>query len=139
MSPNEVADHLALRQTAELYAVGADRRDKAIWSQVLTDDIEITGPGFGSKGIEDVLKSLDYLAQFYAKTQHRVHNQIVSIDGDSATGETYSTADHLTITDGKGELLCWSIRYQDQWRKVDGAWRFSRRELIVDWEEKRAL
>jgi hypothetical protein len=36
-------------------------------------------------------------------------------------------------------LLCWAIRYQDQWRREAGQWKISRRELIVDWEELRPL
>lgn len=139
MSLNELVDRAEIRQTAELYAQGADRRDKSLWMSVLTDDIHIEGPGFKISGIDDNLKSIDFLTEHYAKTQHRVHNQTVTIDGDRATGETYSTADHLSFTDGKGELLCWSVRYQDEWRREAGSWRFSRRELIVDWEEKRPV
>jgi hypothetical protein len=36
-------------------------------------------------------------------------------------------------------LLCWAIRYQDEWQRDGDDWRFTRRELIVDWEELRPL
>lgn len=134
-----LADQMALRRAAELYAQGADRRDKAIWTEILTEDCMIEGPGFSMQGRDTVLGSLDFLAQSYEATQHRIHNQIAAIDGDSAVGETYCTADHLYRTDGQAKLLCWSIRYQDQWRREAGAWRFARRTLIVDWQETRIV
>ena len=69
----------------------------------------------------------------------RVHNQTASISGDAATGETYCTADHVYLENGRKKLLSWQIRYQDQWRREDGAWRFCRRTLLLDWQEHRAL
>lgn len=136
---SRLEDEAALRRTAELYAAGADRRDKALWARVLTEDCVIEGPGFRVEGREANLGSIDLLARLFLKTQHRVHNQLVTIDGDRAEGETYSTADHLSEKDGARALLCWAIRYQDKWRREDGEWRFSHRMLIVDWEETRLL
>ena len=137
--PQRLEDEWALRKTAETYAAGADRRDKALWASVLTEDCVIEGPGFSVEGREANLGSIDLLERMFLKTQHRVHNQHVTIDGDRAEGETCSTADHLLEADGERKLLCWAIRYQDQWRREDGQWRFSRRTLIVDWEETRVL
>lgn len=136
---SRLEDEAALRRTAETYAAGADRRDKALWTQVMTADCVIEGPGFRVEGREAALGSIDMLERMFVRTQHRVHNQIVTIDGDRAEGETYSTADHLSEKDGARSLLCWAIRYQDRWRREGGEWRFSHRTLIVDWEETRTL
>lgn len=131
------ADLALLRQTAELYAVGADRRDKALWTQVLVEDCVIEGPGFSISGRNANLGSLDALGQMFRATQHRVHQVVAAITGDTATGETYCTADHL-LKDAD-MILVWSIRYQDIWRREDSVWRFTHRRLIVDWEETRAV
>ena len=136
---SRLEEEAALRRTAEVYAAGADRRDKVLWTEVMTEDCVIEGPGFRIAGRDAVLGSIDLLTRNFLKTQHRVHNQLVTIHGDRAEGETYSTADHLVAADGGKSLLCWSIRYQDQWRREGGAWRFSHRTLIVDWEETRTL
>jgi hypothetical protein len=131
------ADLAALRQTAELYAVGADRKDKALWRAVLAEDCVIEGPGFSVSGRDANLGSLDALGQMFRRTQHRVHQVVASITGDTATGETYSTAEHL-LNDAD-MILVWAIRYQDSWRREGGAWRFTARRLIVDWEETRPV
>ena len=137
--PTLPEDESALRRTAETYAAGADRRDKSLWSSILTEDCVIEGPGFRVEGREANLGSIDLLGQMFLKTQHRVHNQLVTIAGDHAEGETYSTADHLSEVDGERRLLCWAIRYQDQWRREEGSWRFSSRKLVIDWEETRVI
>ncbi|MEO0030259.1 MAG: hypothetical protein RIS94_17 [Pseudomonadota bacterium] len=133
-------DILALRRTAEIYARGADRRDKADWLAVLAEDVTISGPGFTVEGREANLGSIDMLGQMFKATRHLVHNQTVEIDGDTARGETYGTAEHVMEDPGGDRLLCWAIRYQDEWRRDAGDdWRFTRRNLIVDWEELRPL
>ncbi|MBC2650242.1 nuclear transport factor 2 family protein [Novosphingobium aerophilum] len=134
-------DHAALRRTAEIYARGADRRCKDDWRAVLAEDVVIAGPGFTIEGQEANLGSIDFLALSYRATRHIVHAQWVEITGDRARGETVGTAEHrIAGADGTGDrLLCWAIRYQDEWRRDDGAWRFTRRDLIVDWEEVRPV
>jgi len=134
-----LVDEAALRRTAELYAQGADRRDKLIWASVIAADCVIEAPGIRLSGREQILAALDMMAKLYIATQHRVHNQTVSIEGERASGETYSIADHLSIVDGRKMLLTWAIRYQDRWRREEGVWRFTNRTLILDWTETRPL
>ncbi len=132
-----IFDQLQLRQLAEVYAVGADRRDKALWRQVLAEDCVMEGPGFVTEGLENCLLSIDALGQMFRATSHRVHQQVVEIDGDRASGETYCTADHLL--NHEDSILVWTIRYQDEWRRGEEGWRFTRRCLILDWTETRPV
>ena len=132
------ADLAALRQTAEVYARGADLRDKALWRAVLAEDIELSGPGFATSGIEAALGSIDMLASMFATTRHIVHDQVAEVDGDSAHGETRCTAEHRVTREGGDRLVVWAIRYQDSWRREGAGWKIARRHLIVDWEEIRA-
>lgn len=132
-----MSDTAALRRCADLYALGADRRDKDLWRSVLAEDCVIEGPGFSIAGREANLGSIDLLGRMFRATQHKVHQVVVTVDGDEASGETYCTADHLLID--QDAVLSWSIRYQDSWLRDGGEWRFARRTLIVDWEEVRPV
>jgi len=134
-----LVDEAALRRTAELYARGADRRDGATWAAIVTEDCVIEAPGIRLCGREQIVAALGVMAKLYVATQHRVHNQLVEIDGDRARGETYSVADHLSVVDGRRSLLTWAIRYQDRWRREQGQWRFEHRALLLDWTETRVL
>lgn len=99
----------------------------------------IEAPGIILRGQREIVAALDFMAQLYVSTQHRVHNQIVSIAADSAHGETYSVAEHVSDAQGGRTLLTWAIRYQDRWRREAGQWRFEHRFLILDWTETRPL
>ena len=132
-------DLAALRQAAETYARGADRRDKDLWRAVLAEDVEMVGPGFASSGLERNLRSLDLLTRMFICTRHIVHDLAVTVDGDSAEGETRCTAEHRIARPDGDLLMVWAIRYQDRWRREGSAWKFIRRELIVDWEEMRPV
>ncbi len=137
MTAAELVDLAALRRTADLYAQGADRWDKSLWEDVLADDCVIEGPGFIIEGRAANLGSIDALGQMFRATVHRVHNQVATVTGDEATGETYCTADHLL--NDTDSVLVWTIRYLDRWRREDGQWRFPHRKLIGEWEEIRAV
>ena len=130
---DRLADEAALRRTAEIYAQGADRKDKQLWRSVLADDCRIEGPGFVTEGLEATLQSIDALGQMFRSTLHKVHNQTVMIKGDQASGETYCTADHLM--NDADQLLRWTIRYIDEWRREGDTWRITRRKLELLWEE----
>jgi hypothetical protein len=132
-------DEAALRRTAELYAQGADRRDKALWASILTQDCLLEAPGIELKGRAQIVGALDIMAQLYTATQHRVHNPVVTIEADNARGETYSVADHLSVADGRTTMLTWAIRYQDRWRREAGRWLFAHRALVLDWTDTRVL
>jgi ketosteroid isomerase-like protein len=139
MQLTRLFDEAALRRTAELYAQGADRRDQATWAAITTEDCVIEAPGIILRGQREIVAALDVMARLYVATQHRVHNQIASVDGDRAHGETYSVAEHLSAIEGGRTLLTWAIRYQDRWRREQGQWRFEHRFLILDWTETRVL
>ena len=128
-------DEAALLRTAHLYARGADRCDPEIWRGILTDDCVLDGPGFLMKGLDECLGVPIMLGDMYRATAHKIHQQIATVDGDRASGETYCSAEHLLKDEDA--IFIWSIRYQDRWRRVDGDWRFCRRDLEVDWEETR--
>lgn len=137
------SDLAALRRTAEIYSRGADRRNKDDWRSILADNVVITGPGFTVEGLEANLGSIDHLTNAFKSTRHLIHNQLLQVEGDRATGETVGSADHrMTGPDGSDVLLCWAVRYQDQLVRDASAaagWRFTRRDLIVDWEEIRPV
>ena len=127
----------ALRRTAELYAIGADRRDKDLWRQILSADCIIEGPGFRTAGLEQCLLSIDGLEQMFRRTRHRVDHLAVVVDGEDASGETWSTAKHL-LPD-RNEILVWAIRYQDRWRCSHGLWLFTHRRIELDWQDIRPV
>ena len=132
---SQLADRVAIRELACRYARAVDRRDWVLAATLFTDDAVLSSARFELVGVEQILRGLRTVERYRA-TFHAVHNQTLELAGDEAVGETYCVANHLLERDGAARKLDWGIRYQDRYRRGgDGAWRFSRRELIVDWKQ----
>jgi ketosteroid isomerase-like protein len=144
MLSDEAADRLSIRELIDAYAHCADRRDAEGQMRLFTDDTEFQ-VFMNSRSPEPsyVLHGRDALAPVFADlnqyqaTTHFNGQSTVQLRGDTASGESYCIAHHLTVADDKCTLMLASIRYLDDFVKIADAWRFARRKLMVDWAETR--
>lgn len=60
------------------------------------------------------------------------------LNGDRASGESYTIAHHLFTDGGQRKMMIAALRYLDTFEKADGAWYFAERNLILDWSEARS-
>jgi ketosteroid isomerase-like protein len=147
VSPEEAADRLAIRQLIEAYARCADRRDaKGQMALFTTDTHFVVYMNAKDPKPSQELNSRESLAPVFADlnqydaTSHFVgQSTVFTLSGDSATGEAYCLAHHVTVDGDKRRLMVASLRYLDTFVKIDGAWLFAERLLYVDWMEQRAL
>ena len=58
---------------------------------------------------------------------------------DAATGVSYCLAHHVKVDGQTRSLMIASIRYLDQFVKMDGHCYFRQRKLMVDWVDNRPL
>lgn len=144
ITPTEAADRLALRELFDAYAHCADRRDADGQKSLFTVDsrfaVCMSGPGTeptyvieGREALAPVFADLNQ----YEATTHFNGQQTIVLDGDRATGESYTIAHHLFTKDGERQIMVASLRYEDVFVKIDGAWLFAERTLILDWSETR--
>ena len=75
----------------------------------------------------------------YEATTHFNGQSTVTIDGNRATGESYTIAHHVFTEDGNRKIMIASLRYLDAFIKIDGRWYFAERTLILDWSETRFM
>ena len=138
-------DHQALRGLAERYAYHADRRDAGAVAALFTEDGVLVTPDVpkelgpvnerrGRTAIEEAIAGLASLRS----TVHLVVGQVCEVEGDEAAGVTSCEAHHLSGEDGEVSDWTWMIRYRDRFRREPDGWRFSRRELFVEWVEQRS-
>jgi hypothetical protein len=144
VSLQEVADRLAIRDLFDAYAHCADRRDAEAQKALFTTDtrfaVYMSGPGTDAtyilEGREALTPVFEDLKQ-YEVTTHFNGQSTVVLEGDRATGESYTIAHHLFTKDGQRQIMIASLRYLDKFAKVDGRWLFAERSLILDWSETR--
>jgi hypothetical protein len=146
LTPSEAADRLAIRELFDAYAHCADRREAERQKALFTVDTRFAVYMDG-EGAEPtyVLEGRDALTPVFADlnrydTTTRFKGQsTVTLDGDRATGESYTIAQHLYSEDGVRKIMIASLRYLDTFTKLGGAWYFAERNLILDWSETRTL
>jgi SnoaL-like domain len=73
----------------------------------------------------------------YEATTHFNGQSTVNLDGERASGESYTIAHHLYTENGERKIMIASLRYLDSFAKIDGRWYFAERKLILDWSETR--
>jgi len=147
VSPGEAADRLAIRELIEAYAHCADRRDAKGQMSLFTADTHFVvymnakdpTPSQELHSREALAPVFAELNKYEATTHFLGQSTIFTLTEDSATGEAYCLAHHVTLEGGKRRLMLASLRYLDTFVKNDGSWRFAERRLYVDWMEERAL
>jgi hypothetical protein len=146
LSPGEAADRLALRELFDAYAHCADRRDAEGQKALFTDDTvfavymagEGAEPTYVLEGREALTPVFDDLNR-YEVTTHFNGQSTVALAGDRATGESYTIAHHVYTENGERKIMVASLRYLDDFAKIDGRWYFAERKLILDWSETRSV
>lgn len=134
-----------LYELAARYAAGADRRDPQLFISAFLPDGRLRRyePADAPTPLTDraghaSLAEVPSLLSRYARTFHHLGQARYDVEagGDSATGEVYCLAHHLTADDPP-VLHVMHIRYADRYRCVDGRWGIEDRRVLVDWTERR--
>lgn len=138
-------DQISIIKIINLYAHYADRRKPDKQSQLFTKNAVVEvyqgepdthKPVQILKGREELEKAFGELKN-YNLTTHLNGQTNLSINGNSANGETYCVAHHLKTENGQRTLTVMYIRYYDIFVKEDNNWLFSERKLIIDWTDSR--
>ena len=146
LSPAEAADRLAIRDLFDAYAHRAYRRDAEGQKALFTVDTrfamymqgERSEPTYVLQGREALTPVFADLNRYEATT-HFNGQSTVALDGNLATGESYTIAHHVFAEAGIRKIMIASLRYLDAFTKIDGRWFFAERKLFVDWSETRTL
>lgn len=107
------------------YATAIDGRQYQLLSTVFTADAELDYGEVGQwTGAAEVAEFMDLAHAGAANTMHRMSNQVVAVDGDSATVRTY--VDALILgEDGSGVNAVGF--YDDRAVRTSDGWRISKR------------
>ena len=146
ISSTEVADRLAIRELFDAYARCADTRDAEGQKALFTIDtrfaVYMDGPGTDPSYVLDGREALSPVfddLNRYEATMHFNGQSTVTLDGDRGTGDSYTIAHHVFTEDGTRKMMVAWLRYLDVYVKLEDAWYFAERELILKWSETRAL
>jgi ketosteroid isomerase-like protein len=141
VSVEQLADVAALRRVVDEYALAVDGRDAEAFADLFTEDATLAiyehgadEPALTYDGRERLLGVTDLLRTF-STTMHVMANHVCDVDGDQATGRVYALCHHLTEADDGAQDTLMLLQYRDRYRRVDGAWRIARRDVLRQWTE----
>jgi uncharacterized protein (TIGR02246 family) len=129
-------DENEIRSLAFRYAQAADRRDGDALSRLFVEDGAIVGSGIELRTRDTIAQIPAGLSARFDATCHFVFNHLITLDGDDARGEVYSSAHHVKHQqDGPSSDLIMTIIYRDRYVRRDGAWFFVERDVDRKWTQ----
>ena len=142
-----VTDRTALRDLVDAYARHVDRRDALSVAALFTADGRLVSrlhDGGGDspivrRGRDEIAAALTAGLDRYLVTTHVVGGQVVTVDGDVATGDTVCLAHHVYVGSDGRRMLVMAVRYADTYARQHEGWAFAERQLSLDWREDRTM
>jgi len=130
--PQESRDHIEIRELRSKYGHaidhGAATGDWEEFMDLYTENAVLEYPQATITGHEEIRDFCDEIEKMYDFSMHTTQMPVIDIDGDEATGRWYMLVAY-TATDGsEGQVMG---EYEDNYRRMDGKWKFSRIKAII--------
>jgi uncharacterized protein (TIGR02246 family) len=120
----------AIKRLKYRYADACDRGyDADTLAELFTEDAVWDGGLFGRhEGREAIRRFFQGVSSDIVFALHYMLNPVITVDGDRAEGTWYL---FQTCTFAEGNTPIWgAARYEEEYRRVDGEWKFFRLKLI---------
>jgi SnoaL-like domain len=146
LSPKAAADRLAIRELFDAYAHCADTRDvtgqKALFTADTRFSVFMDGPRTDPTSVLEGRDSLAPVFNDLNRYEHTMHfngQSTVVLDGNDATGDSYTIAHHLYTEDDTRMMMVAWLHYLDRFTKIGQDWYIADRQIILVWSETRPL
>jgi ketosteroid isomerase-like protein len=145
MDISSAVPHSELEALSRRYAAAVDRRDRGALLAVFAPDatLRVERPGrepSTMSGHEEIERVIAIVSR-WPRTAHLVAQGLFVVEGASAIGEVYCTANHFGHSEtqqGRNHVM--HIRYLDRYRLGgDGRWLITERTVAVDATEDRPV
>jgi hypothetical protein len=118
-----IESRLEIGQLPIQYAIAVDSRDVDAWVELFTPGVQVGRDAFGRAALRDHITPL---LRTFRRSVHQICGHRIDLDAadaDHATGTVYCRAEH-EVDD---RWIVMAICYFDDYRRIDGRWRFERR------------
>lgn len=121
-------DHRTIVDVLNRYATGIDRRDWPLFRTVFTDNCVLDYGEIGTwNGVDAVAEFMEQAHAMAGHTMHRLTNQVIAVDGDTAQARTY--VDGLIMAADNASGVNAIGYYDDDIVRTDDGWRIARRKF----------
>lgn len=134
-----LADEREIGKLIANYAKGCDTRNGELFAAQFIEEGVLELAGRETVGQHRLAKIPSMLDQ-YRLTYHMVHNTLIEVDGDTATGEVYSASHHLNpIQREMFSDRVMYITYRDTYVRTEAGWKIARRLVDVQFIEYKSV
>jgi uncharacterized protein (TIGR02246 family) len=131
--PLAIEDRFGINDLFVRYTVALDAGDVDTIVACFTEDGALESPAVGKYAGRDGIRAFsERFAAMHRRgvqLRHVISNMAMTVDGDTAQATCYLTC--IITMNGKSELMP-PGRYECALRKVDGAWLFQHRLVVMD-------
>jgi uncharacterized protein (TIGR02246 family) len=124
-------DVVAIEQLVAKYNHAIDSGDGSTFASTFTEDGVLEAVGASTAGREALEKFANGFGGTPMTPRHVATNILVDGEGDKATLRAYIQM-YAKVGDPPTSQLTISGRYEDELRRVDGRWLFTRRSFVAD-------
>ncbi|GAT64041.1 nuclear transport factor 2 family protein [Paludibacter jiangxiensis] len=140
----EMQDKLALKELVDVFSVLADQKEVEKQTFLFTEDATVesfmdgksTGLLTGRKQIGDAFAGF---LQLFDVVYHINGQQVLTLNGDHATGTSYCLVTLIGNENGKKMKNTMGVIYHDTYVKQNGKWLIAKRQSNFTWTEKTEL
>lgn len=127
---DRLESRVAIQETIAKYCKACDDRDVPLLRSLFTEDavVESVDGVMKSSGVDSVMEMYKGRFEALGISVHWTHDHIIEFDDsdpDRARGEVFCHAE----AHRNGVTLVGSLRYQDEYRREQGAWKIARRVM----------
>jgi len=108
---------------------GAATGDWDDFISLYTEDAVVDYPQETMHGREEIREFSEEIEEYYEYSMHTAQMPMLDVDGDGATGTWYMLVFYIATDGSEGYVVG---RYEDEYRRVDDEWKFSRIEAYID-------
>lgn len=136
----QIEDHIAIAAIVDTFSNLADKQDFGALVELLTEDAEVDF-FFGDhlagswKGRAAFREALVRFSNSFESTYHFNGQQVIEIEGDTATSQHYCLAMQIGAAAGKRMLTTNGVTYLDTYVRGADGWKISKRTSRFTWSD----
>lgn len=128
-------DRVDIADLVHRYGRGTDGHDLAMVLSVFSGDAFVEGSRI-SLPHEEYYRKLSANIAYYRRMMHYMSNQVIDVDGDRGSVETYCQALHWSpesLAANAPADLQLGVVYKDEVGRIDGRWLITHRKVHPQW------
>ena len=139
-----IKDKLELKELVDVFSNLADTKQIAEQVQLFTEDATVDSYRDGKlvsslKGRKELEERFGAFLNLFEVVYHMNGQQVVTIDGDKATGVCYCQVVLIRADNGTRSISTQGVRYNDEYVRRNGRWMIARRTSNFVWTDNRTL